>query len=219
MTSCAKTGGTCTNGITAPAMLSEMSQASVQVADHLTAQQRAARQTFDLDRAMALLPDLPKSMPTVKGSAGVRLSKHLRATLSEDLLREFAKEQLKAVRLTAKYLEALRIVLGNQADAERKCHVLEMNIRVDFASERVMRNIIDQMSLAGITTGRQVSLGKGRTQLVQCYVLPDAEPCQRRFGDINELLRVEEDALEDGRKAKVWSAEAVPTFNEADIPF
>ena len=36
-------------------------------------------------------------------------------------------------------LAALRIVLGNQAHAERRGYPLEMNLRVDFATERVMR--------------------------------------------------------------------------------
>ncbi|TAK83327.1 MAG: hypothetical protein EPO09_21285 [Aquabacterium sp.] len=96
--------------------------------------------------------------------------------MSEDDLRGLAKETLGAVRIRAPYLDALRVVLGNQAEADRRGHTLEMNIRTDFATERVMRNIIDQMQKAGITEGRPVELGSNRVQVVQCYQPPHIPP-------------------------------------------
>lgn len=97
-------------------------------------------------------------------------------SIPDDDLRELAKAELGAVRIRAPYLEALRVVLGNQAEADRRGYTLEMNIRTDFATERVMRNIIDQMQKAGITEGRQVELGGNRVQAVQCYQPPHIPP-------------------------------------------
>jgi hypothetical protein len=48
-----------------------------------------------------------------------------------------------------------------------------MNLRVPFATERVMRTIIDQMREARIVFGVNVSLGERRTQVVQCFVTKD----------------------------------------------
>jgi hypothetical protein len=127
-----------------------------------------ARQAFDLDVEMAKAASLG-DMRQPKGAAGVRLRARFVAHISDDLLREFALEILGAKRCSVKYLAALRVVLGNQAEAQRKGYKLEMNLRVSFAPERVMRTIIDQMQAAGITRGAVVGLGEGRSQVVQCF--------------------------------------------------
>jgi hypothetical protein len=80
-----------------------------------------------------------------------------------------ARETLGAVRCSEQYLDALRIILGNQAQAEKYGYVLEMNQRVSFASPKVMRTIIDQMQAAGVSFGSVVGLGSGRSQVVQCF--------------------------------------------------
>jgi len=135
---------------------------------HLTPAHAKARQDFDIERLLATLSSL--STHSTWGAGGIRLQGHLKATMSDEDLRHFAREILRAVRIRTPYLDALRVVLGNQAEADRRGHTLEMNIRTDhFATERVMRNIIDQMQKAGITKGRRVELGGGRTQVVQCY--------------------------------------------------
>lgn len=130
-----------------------------------------ARKAFDLDAAMAALPPYVPGpgAQNHEGGAGVRLRSYLVADISDPLLREFARETLQAARMSEQYLDALRVVLGNQAEAERLGYVLEMNRRVSFAPERVMRTIIDQMRRAGITFGRLVPLGSGRSQVVQCF--------------------------------------------------
>lgn len=129
------------------------------------------RINFDLDAAMAALPaHFPAKAPrSERGSAGVRLRGHLRADLPDTLLREMAGSVLGAQRCSEAYLEALKVVLGNQAHAERRGYVLEMNLRVSFASPRTMRTIIDQMEEAGISFTQRCSLGEGRIQSVRCF--------------------------------------------------
>ena len=104
-----------------------------------------------------------------RGAAGKRLRSDLRSTINDTLLREFARSELGALRCSAQYLEALRVVLANQAHAEQRGYVIELNIRVPFTSERTMRTIVEQMRAAKITFGRSVGLGQSRRQLVQCF--------------------------------------------------
>jgi hypothetical protein len=134
-----------------------------------TQAQLLARESFDLDEVMARLPPAGPSWTRTAGQAGLRLRGHLVADISDDLLREVAREALGAMRCSEKYLDALRVVLGNQADAERHGYRLELNVRVSFASEKVMRTILDQMRTAGLTVGVTVGLGAGRCQTVQCF--------------------------------------------------
>lgn len=131
----------------------------------------SARDRFDFDAAWAALPSPAGACSRVssKGAAGRRLQGHLRATLPEPLLRDFARDTLGAERIRAGYLEALRVVLGNQAHAARRGYTLEQNIRVDFATAREMRTINEQMRAAGITKDHPVKLGAGRVQTVQCF--------------------------------------------------
>jgi hypothetical protein len=180
---------------------------------------RVAREKFDLDEAMAALPPQPQRTPTPKGAAGYRLRAQERADISDDLLREFARDTLGAVRTSAQYLDALRVVLGNQAHAERNGYTLEMNVRTTFATPRVMRSIIDQMQAADITTSRRVSLGGGHTQVVQVY-----EPPTVTYGGAQEeleaMLRAEERATDRGLRGKVWGPKKFPVIISADeVPY
>lgn len=143
----------------------------------LTLAQRKAREEFDLKAALECLPAWgtvrndggTRDHDDHRGNAGTRLRPHLRSDLDDDLLREFAWASLGAQRCSMRYLDALRVVLGNQAHAERHGYLLEMNLRATFATERTMRTIIDQMRAAGITFGKAVHLGGGRIQVVQCF--------------------------------------------------
>lgn len=138
---------------------------------------QAAQEGFDFDAVWAALP--PPSVTFAEGgaegAAGRRLQGRLKTTLSEPLLREFARDVLKARRIRFGYLDALRVVLGNQAHAERGGYTLEQNLRVDFASIQEMRTINDQMRDAGITKDHGVTLGAGRVQVVQCFT-PTKKP-------------------------------------------
>lgn len=135
----------------------------------ITAAQRAARATFDLDAAMAALPPYSALHPDQAQTGGRhRLRGGLRSGLSPSDLRDLARE-LGAQRVNAQYLDALCIVVGNQARAERFGYVLELNVRVPFTSERTMRTILHQMKAAGITFSQVIPLGHGRSQLVQCF--------------------------------------------------
>lgn len=132
---------------------------------------------FDIDAFLASLPpwrefrEPPATDSTrhARGSAGQRLRASLAAKVPDETLREIARDTLGAVRCSQKYLDALRIVLGNQAHAEEFGYLLEMNTRTDFATEKVMRTILGQMEQAGITFKKLVVLGQGRSQAVHCY--------------------------------------------------
>jgi hypothetical protein len=131
------------------------------------------------------------------------------------MLRAFAQEDLKAQRLRAGYLEALRVVLGNQAHAERGGYTLEQNIRVDFATEREMRTINDQMRAAGITTDQTVTLGVGRAQTVQCFI-----PTRKaRAQDLCAMLRREEARAERRWRGDPPAATIPACITGADVPF
>lgn len=154
----------------------------------------AARERFNLEATWAGLPPAtgPRTKLTQKGAAGQRLRADLRTDWPEPLLREFARDTLGAVRIRSGYLEALRVVLGNQAHAERHGYTLEQNVRVDFVSVQVMRTINEQMNTAGITQGRTVALGNGRVQTMQVFV-PVWTP---RVEDLCAVMRREEEQAE-----------------------
>lgn len=134
-------------------------------------------ESFDVDAFLAGLPPWrefqePRARDTdryARGSAGQRLRASLAAKVSDEMLREIARDTLGAVRCSQKYLDALRIVLGNQAHAEEFGYLLEMNTRTDFATEKVMRTILGQMEQAGITFKKLVVLGHGRSQAIHCF--------------------------------------------------
>ena len=136
---------------------------------------------------------------------------YLQADISDDLLREFARDTLGAQRCSEQYLDALRVVLGNQAHAERWGYVLEMNVRVPFASVQTMRTIIQQMQKAGITFGRLVALGQGRSQEVQC------------FGRQRPECREAEAGRELERIFRAYEPEPAPyrcaDITEGDVPY
>ena len=136
-----------------------------------------------------------------------RLTARHRADIPDDLLREFARETLGAKRCSAEYLEALRVVLGNQAWAEQRGIRLELNTRVDFASERTMRTIVSQLEAAGVTHGWTVGLGAGRVQTVQTWTGSKGEALS-----LDELERLEEPAPAFG--------EAIPeSITDEDVPY
>jgi hypothetical protein len=174
----------------------------------MTATVAKACDPFDFDPAWAALPPptICRASATSHGAAGRRLRGHLKASLPDVLLQEFARDQLGARRLSAAYLDALRVTVGNQARAERYGYVLELNIRVDFATERVMRNIIDQMQAAGITSSKRVSLGGGCTQVVQVF-----RPARKWRLDLNTMLRWEESG--------VSIADLPGGITAADVPY
>lgn len=104
-----------------------------------------------------------------QGSAGYRLRPHLSASLPEPLLREIATDTLGAVRCSRKYLDALRIVIGNQADAELFGYLLELNTRTPFATTKTMRTILGQLEAVGLTFKKRMALGHGRVQYIHCH--------------------------------------------------
>lgn len=194
----------------------------------ITPAQLKAQQAFDLDAAMTALPPADAPKVSARGAAGFRLRKHLKSDISEDLLREFARDMLGAQRCSAAYLDVLRIVLGNQADAEQKGYTLEMNRRVHFAPPRVMRTIIDQMQDAGITFGSGVGLGKGRAQTVQCFDNSERVPYLRdnvspavAAAALERIDRAQE-AKDDARREADGQGFG-PTLDhgisEADVPY
>jgi hypothetical protein len=135
----------------------------------LSQQQIKAREEFDLEKAMSSLPALDAYIPPPKDHDSIRLREYLKSDISDDLLREFATTELKAERLSKNYLNALRIILGNKAHAEKNEYKLQLNTRTSFASQRTMRTILGQMFAAGLLTQEPRYLGNGRIQDVYFY--------------------------------------------------
>ena len=196
----------------------------------LTEKQRAARAAFDLDAAMAALPPEGPACPSLsdRGAAGVRLRACFVADISDALLREMARETLGAVRCSEQYLDALRVILGNQAQAEKYGYVLEMNQRVSFASPNVMRTIIDQMQAAGVSFGSVGGYGQGRSQVVQCF----SGKVGSHRGPVAELehrdrqQEAEDDARREAAEArgefphrKVGEMDPYMLITDADVPY
>lgn len=137
----------------------------------------ADHEPFDVDAFLASLPswrdycEQPSldSDHSIRGSAGQRLRGSLSARVTDELLREIAGDTFGAVRCSHKYLDAMRVVLGNQAHAEQFGYLLEMNTRTSFATQKVMRTILGQMDQAGVTFKKQALLGQGRVQAMHCY--------------------------------------------------
>lgn len=88
--------------------------------------------------------------------------------ISEPLLREIATS-LGAKRCSVAYLEALRIILGNMAHADRLGVRLRLPLDVPFASERTMRTIITQMETAGMLRRDAWTDSLGRAHLSSVY--------------------------------------------------
>lgn len=185
---------------------------------HLTPAQAQARAAFDLGEAMASLPPSASPVPSPAGAAGVRLREGFACSWPDDLLREFARDVLKAKRISAKYLEALRIMLGNQALAGRRGYVLEMNLRTGLAPERVMRNIIDQMKAAGLTEGVKIKLGGGKVQIVQCYTPPERPQFDEEEPDLETYLRAWEDRNGEGWPTMV-GPDAMDCIRADEVPY
>lgn len=174
---------------------------------------QAARVTFDLEKAIAGLPAASPPPRSPKGCAGWRLRGDLRTDIPEKLLRELARDALGAKRMSDQYLEALRIVLGNQAHAEATGRILEMNVRNDFTTERVMRTILDQINGAQITRRVRVCFGPGRVQQVQIY----GQERSVYIGSDDEAAEMlaamdrEQEAKDDARRARDLELQAEPT--------
>jgi hypothetical protein len=90
----------------------------------------------------------------IPGSSGLSLSQTHKARWSDDLLRDFAVQTLGAKRCSVQYLETLRCVLGNMAEADRLGCVLWLSRRsadrLDAGSARTLRTISEQFIKAGI---------------------------------------------------------------------
>ncbi len=180
----------------------------------LTEAQVEARARFDLDAVMAGLPENVVEPKSALGALGVKLDAKHTVDMTDAELDEFARSSLGAQRIRPEYREALRIVLGNQAAAERGRYVLEQNQRVGFASERVMRTINEQMNKANITVGRKAYLGGKKVSTIQCF-----EPPEQQWQTYDEILRKDEE-----QSLVKWGANRVygvvpQGILESDIPY
>lgn len=179
-----------------------------------------AQDHYDPEAVWAALPPPSAAAHQVnqKGAAGRRLQGHLKTTLPEPLLKEFARDVLKAQRIRSGYLEALRVLLGNQAHAERGGYTLEQNIRMDFASLKEMRTINAQMRAAGITEDQTVHLGAERVQTVQCFV-PTKKPKKSGTPNLCTMLRREEERAERRWRGGPPAATIPACIAGEDVPF
>lgn len=174
----------------------------------------------DLEAAYAALPPPSPAWASLKGSVGQRLQERHTTNIPADLLKECAREELGAKRINDGYLATLRIVLGNQAHAERHGYDLELNVRTPFAQERPMRTILDQMAASGVTKGRSVLLGGGRRQVIQCFAAGRPRTPLRstnRFGTADDADELEwRYRLHEG--VSRCDAGRPPCLQEEDIP-
>lgn len=129
-----------------------------------TPAQQAARDAFKLDEAMTRLPP-----PTPIRRKAHRLSAEHVAVIDDQALRDFAREVLGAQRCREEYLHALRIVLGNQAEAEDRGRDIEHCQRVESVSDKALRTIIKQMHGAGILYTSEEQIGDGKMQTIYRY--------------------------------------------------
>lgn len=188
--------------------------------EDLTEEQRSARDAIDLDAAIDALPAPEADTTRATARTSGRWRADLKSSFPEDLLREYATTVLQARRMSAQYLNALRVVLGNQAEAERRGYALELNRRVSFAPERVMRTIVDQMKAAGLTSSRLALLGQGRVQIVQRY----APPPRRKGAAESELellyrkAEVDDEARRPG-PCPGRQADTVDRFADSAMPY
>ena len=192
---------------------------------------RRAREVFDLDAEIEAHQHLRYEPfdPAVTGATGgIRLRRQLKASISDGLLREFAQMELGAVRCSREYLGALRIVLGNQADAEQKGYLLELNVRVSFATTKTMRTILGQMQTAGILKGVPVGLGTGRRQVVQTYGeglrgwLPDRTSravAEKHLGDIMRRAEEQSDTSAASMAGPRRPAAVPASIQPEDVPY
>lgn len=104
----------------------------------------------------------------------------------EALLREWASETLGAVRCSAGYLAALRIVLGNMARADRYGATLHLSADVPFTTRATMRTILKQIHGAGLVT-----LPESRDAAVHIY---QGQPPADDHGPLERLYREAEAA-------------------------
>lgn len=177
---------------------------------------------LDLEHLLASLPpwgsfkEREFQNPPSRGQAGVRLREELRTDIPEELLREMARETLGAMRCSQQYLDALRVVLGNQAHAERHGYRLEMNVRVTFTTERTMRTILEQMAAAGLTFGKQVSLGQGRAQVVHCF---HRRPARAPAAEALEALYRRAEQEPHDRPGAVSPISSLDSVSEEKVPY
>jgi len=138
----------------------------------------------------------------------LKLTNGYSTTLPDGLLRDFAVNELGAKRCSKQYLQALRQVLGNQAQAEKNGSLLEMNLRGDISSERTMRTLIDQFNEAGITFRKPRTTSGGHSQMMTYY--------NGRFrgildaADEYEMMMRDEEAIQYQRQLQAITSKEVP---------
>lgn len=85
-------------------------------------------------------------------------------------------------------------------------------MRVDFATERTMRTLLDQMKAAGITAATLKGLGAGRVQRVSFY---SGSPTVQRLS-LDQAYRRQEDRDDDAQEKAMssWDGQTAVTALE-----
>ncbi len=107
----------------------------------------------------------------------------------ESTLREWAEQALGAQRCSEKYLEALRIVLGNMSRADRHGAMLRLSTTEAFTTRQTMRTLLEQLTSAGLVE-------RWGTTQQGCYRYRGKHPTGRRL-TAEEHYNLMQQAAED----------------------
>lgn len=92
-----------------------------------------------------------------------------RSTIPEDLLRDFARDSLKAKRCSVTYLEALRRILWHLHMAELEGREVRISTADGFGSVRSVRTITDQLAASGATYRRAARTSSAHSQVMSFF--------------------------------------------------
>jgi hypothetical protein len=123
-------------------------------------------------------------------------------------LREWAAQTLGAQRCSAKYLMALRIVLGNMSRADRHGAMLQLTTTAAFAPRQTMRTLLDQLVSAQLVE-RWGDAQQG------CYRYRGKHSAGRRATGEDQYIKLQR-AAEDADFRRYCKAISV---SEADCPY
>ncbi len=146
-----------------------------------------------------------------------KLSTNYAARCPDHVLIDFAKHTLGMQRCRADSMDALRVILGNQAHAEQIGGRLRLSRTAGFASEQTVRTLIDRFVDAGLARKERLTCARGRTNDIAVF---KGVPQDRGHYD-HEYIRLQRaQEAEDWRRMVIFPGwdQACPVPSE-DVPY